>query len=166
MFLPDSSEYLCPVCREGRLIFRDYCKRIKRHEGGKRELIDIPRHQCNNPKCCRIHRMIPDILVPFKHYAEEVISKAVNDVLDLCTTDDAPSLVTIQRWKRWIQLNATDIDGQLKSIAYRELDYTMELLKSSVSLLKEMMCSFPTGWLKPIIIMIYNSGASLIPVYT
>lgn len=129
-------------------------------------MLDIPRHQCNNPQCRKIHRMLPDFLVPFKHYAEEVISKAVNDMLDLNTTDDAPSPVTIQRWKRWIRLNATDIDGHLKSIGYRVLDYTMELLKSSVSLLKELMRSLPTSWLKPIIRIIYNSGAFLIPVYT
>ena len=110
--------------------------------------------------------MLPDFLVPFKHYAEEVISKAVSDILDVCTTDDAPSPVTILRWKRWIRLNTADINGQIKSIAYRELDYTKELLKSGISLLKELMSSIPSGWLKIITILVYNSGAFLVPVYT
>lgn len=166
MFLSDSSEFFCPVCKEGNLVFQDYCSRIVRHAGGKREKIRIPRYRCSNPRCRKIHRMIPDFLVPFKHYTEEVISKAVNDRLDLCTTDDAPSPVTILRWKRWIRLNSTDIDGQLKSIGHRELDYSKELLKSGVSLLEKLMRSIPCGWMKPIVIMLYNSGSSLVPVYT
>lgn len=166
MFLPESSEYLCPVCKAGLLIFRDYCSRIIRYEGGDSEKLCIPRHQCNNPKCRKLHRMLPDILVPYKHYSESVINDAVNDTLELDRIKDAPSLVTIRRWKRWIRLNSTDIDGQLKSIAHRELGFSKELLKSGVSLLKEMMCSIPYGWLRTILRILYNSGSRLIPVYT
>lgn len=166
MFLPDSSEYLCPVCKEGNLIFRDYCTRIARHEDGEVEKIRIPRHQCDNPRCQRLHRMLPDFLVPFKHYTEDVISDAVNDRLDLTLINDAPSPVTILRWKRWIQLNSIDIDGQLRSIGHRELDFSKELLNSGVSLLRELMRSIPYGWLRTILCMLYNSGAAMIPVYT
>ena len=166
MFLPDSSEFLCPVCKEGSLVFRDYCDRSVRYEGGESEMFHIPRHQCNNPKCRKIHRMLPDFMVPHKHYTEDVISDAVSDRLDLNTTNDAPSPVTIRRWKRWIRLNSTDIDGQLKSIAHRELDFSKELLKSGVSLLKELVCSIPHGWLRTILHTLYNSGGRMIPVYT
>lgn len=166
MFLPDGREYLCPVCKEGILLFRDYCGRIVRHEGGESEKILIPRHQCSNPKCRRIHRMLPDILVPFKHYTEDVIADAVSNRLDVNRTNDAPSPATIRRWKRWIRLNSTDIDGHLKSIAHRELDFSKELLQSGVSLLKKLMCSIPHGWLRTILCMLYNSGVRLPPVYT
>lgn len=30
IFLSESSEFLCPVCQKGFLIFRDYCKRAIR----------------------------------------------------------------------------------------------------------------------------------------
>lgn len=166
MFLPDSSEFLCPVCKEGLLIFRDYCSRIVRHDGGETEKIRVPRHQCNNPKCRKLHRMLPDILVPFKHYTEDVIADAVSDRLDQTRTNDAPSPVTIRRWKRWIRLNSADIDGHIKSVAHRELDFSKELLRSGVSLLKELMRSIPSGWLRTILRILYNSGGRLIPVYT
>lgn len=166
MFLHDGSDYLCPVCREGSLIFRDYCKRTVRHEGGEAEDFAIPRHQCNNPRCRKVHRMLPDFMVPFKHYTEDVISDAVNDRLDLCMTGDAPSPSTVMRWKRWIGLNSADIDGHLKSVGHRELGFAGELLRSGVSLLKELMRSLPNGWLRTILRTIYNSGAFLVPVYT
>ena len=158
-------EYLCPECKEGNLIFHDYCKRIVRHEDGESEWIRIPRHQCDNPRCRKLHRMLPDFLVPFKHYLEDVISDAINDRLNLELIDEAPSPATIRRWKRWILINQTDIDGQLKSVGHRELDYSEELLKSGVSLLKKLMCSIPCGWLRTILCMIFNSGGRLIPVY-
>lgn len=110
--------------------------------------------------------MIPDFLVPYKHYTEDVIRDAVNDQLDLSLTNDAPSMVTIQRWKRWIRMNHSNIDGQLKSVCHRELDFPMELLRSSVSLLKKLMRSIPKKWLRFILRILYNSGARVIPVYT
>lgn len=166
MFLPYSSEYLCPVCKEGNLIFHDYCRRIARHEGNESEWLLIPRHKCNNPRCEKLHRMLPDFLVPFKHYTEDVISDAVTDRLRPELIDDAPSPATIRRWKRWILLNQADIDGQLKSLGYRELDYSRKLLNSSVSLLKKLMFSIPCGWLRTVVCMIFNSGGRLIPVYS
>lgn len=166
MFLSDSSEYLCPTCKEGKLIFRDYCKRIVKHEGGEAEMIHIPRHRCDNPRCKKLHRMLPDFLVPFKHYTEDVISDAVSDRLDLNKTNDEPAVPTILRWKRWISLNTDDINGHLRSIGHRELGFSEELLRSSVSLLNKLMDSVPQGWLRTILRLIYNSGAFLVPVYS
>jgi len=166
VFLSDSREYLCPVCKEGNLVFHDYCKRIVRHEDGETEWIRIPRHQCDNPRCGKLHRMLPDFLVPFKHYTEEVISDAVNDRLNPEWINDAPSPATIRRWKRWILANQTDIDGQLKSLGYRELDFSKELLKSGISLLKKLMTSLPDDWLRTVLCIIFNSGGRLVPVYT
>ena len=166
MFLPDGSEYLCPVCKEGNLIFRDYCKRIVRHDDGATETIRIPRHQCSNPRCHKLHRMLPDFMVPFKHYAEDVISDVVNDKSDQAMICAGPSTATISRWKRWVRLNSADVDGYLKSLGHRELGFSRELLKSGVSLLSELMYSIPHGWLRTILCLLYNSGASMIPVYT
>ena len=113
IFLPDGSEYLCPVCKEGTLIFRDYCKRIVRHDDGERETFHIPRHKCSNPRCGKLHRMLPDFMVPFKHYTEDVISDCVNNSSEQSQICDGPSTSTIDRWKRWISLNTTDINGHL-----------------------------------------------------
>ena len=164
MFLPSGSEYFCPVCKEGRLVFRDYCRRRVLNDDGEAKIYEIPRHQCSNPGCRKVHRMLPDFMVPHKHYAEAVISDAVNDRHPLALSSDGPSLITISRWKRWIKLNRTDIDGYLKSVGHRELGFTEGLLRSGVSLLEKLMCSIPHGWLRTILCMIYNSGGSMTPV--
>ena len=110
--------------------------------------------------------MLPDFLVPFKHYHEEVICDAICDRIDPRKSDDRPSAQTVSHWKFWIWLNKDDINGHLKSIACRELGYSEELLKSGVSLLEALKSSMPNGWLKTILRMIYNSGAFLQPFYT
>ena len=163
IFLSDSSEFLCPTCKKGILHCREYCRRIVRYEGGDSEWIFIPRHQCDNPQCRRLHRMLPDFLVPFRHYHEEVIMEALDDRITPSESDDFPSLKTVIRWKHWLMLNALDIDGHLKSIGYRELGFSMELLRSGVSLLQKLRSSIPGGWLKVILRVIYNSGARLRP---
>ena len=165
MFLPDSSEYLCPECKDGLLQFRDYCKRIRKLEGGDKEWISIPRHQCDNASCKRIHRMLPDFLVPFKHYQESVIADAIDDRIIPEESDDRPSVQTVIRWKCWLIMNAANIDGLLKSIAHRELSFSSELMESSVSLLTELRKRIPDGWLKEILRFIYNSGARLTAFY-
>ena len=105
-------------------------------------------------------------MVPFKHYTEDVVSDSVNDNAEHAQLCDGPSLATIRRWKRWIELNASDIDGQLKSIGHRELGFSKELLNSGVSLLRKLRASIQHGWLRTILCILYNSGASLVPVYT
>ena len=154
------------MCKEGLLIFRDYCKRIVRNDDGEKEAFHIPRHKCSNPRCGKVHRMLPDFMVPFKQYTEDVISDCVNNSSEQSQPCTGPSASTIDRWKRWISLNTPDIDGYLKSIGYRELGFSKELLNSSVSLLGKLMRCIPRGWLRTILRLIYNSGAYLVPVYT
>lgn len=109
--------------------------------------------------------MLPDFLVPFKHYSEEVIVDSIDNRILPEEMDDRPSRQTVNHWEWWLQINSSDIDGNLKSIAHRELGFTEELLRSSVSLLNELRRSLPEGWLKAIIRIIYNSGARLCPFY-
>lgn len=161
MFLPAGSEYLCPMCKAGALHFRDYCRRVRKLEGGDKEWISIPRHQCDSPSCRRVHRMLPDFLVPFKHYQEAVIEDAIDDRLSPEESDDRPSIQSVLRWKCWLIMNATNIDGLLKSIGYRELGFSAELLGTGISLLSELRKRITSGWLKEILRFIYNSGSGL-----
>ena len=83
------------------------------------------------------------------------------------TTDDLPyenypCEKTVERWKAWLKQNRTDIDGYMKSVGYRLLEYGEELLYSTVSLLEKMMCSVDR-WLAAVLRMIYNSGGRLQP---
>lgn len=110
--------------------------------------------------------MLPDFLAPFKHYQEEVIVDSVDERIRPEDNDYCPSEQTVRHWKDWITVNATDIDGHLKSIGYRELGFGKELLRSGISLLNELRSSMPEGWLKTILRVIYNSGARIEPFYT
>ena len=75
-------------------------------------------------------------MVPFKHYTEDVISDTVNDRSEHSQICDGPSAATVSRWKRWIGLNTPDIDGHLKSIGYRELGFSKELMNTSSWMVK------------------------------
>ena len=109
--------------------------------------------------------MLPDVLVPFKHYEESVIGDALDDRITPDTSDDRPSAMTVNHWKFWLELYESDIDGNMKSIGYRELGFSVELLKSGVSLLGRLRSSIPDGWLRTVIRYIYNSGSRLLPYY-
>lgn len=109
--------------------------------------------------------MLPDFLLPFKHYHEEIIVDALDDRLDPELLDDRPSDQTIKHWKYWIFINTSNIDGYIKSIAYRELDFSEELLQSGISLLNKLRSSIPDGWLKTVIRIIYNAGGFLEALY-
>ena len=95
------------MCQKGLLLFRDYCKRIIRSEDGSHEWIMIPRHQCDNPKCRKIHRMLPDTLVPYKHYPEETISGVLDEVVgpDDMDSENFPSEKSMERWHHWFIFN-------------------------------------------------------------
>lgn len=153
------------MCKDGQLIFRDYCRRILRQEGGDSEWIMIPRHRCNNPGCRKLHRIIPDILVPYKHYQEEVIVDSLDKRIDPACSDDRPSEQTVRHWNHWLMFNALNIDGHLKSIGHREQGFSEGLLRSGVSLLESLRRSIPERWLKVILRTIYNAGGRLVPFY-
>lgn len=115
---PKNSDSLCPICQQGLLLFRDYRKRIIRYGDGTCEWLRTPRHRCNNPKCNRRHRMFHDLLLLYKHYAEENISRVLDGVVnpDDADSEICPSEQTMIRWHHWFMRNRLDIEGQLKSI--------------------------------------------------
>ncbi len=165
IFLPEGRDYQCNCCKKGRLVYRDHCKRKVVYEGGDAEWIHIPRHQCDNPACKRITRMLPHLLTPYKHYAEDVIEDTIEERIVPEESDFRPSERTAERWKRWILQNEQNINGYLKSIGHRLLGFGRELLMSPVSLLAVMREKHYNDWLHVIIRTIYNAGAKLDPCY-
>ena len=109
--------------------------------------------------------MLPDFLAPFKHYPELVISDVLDGEIDPADADDRPSAQSARRWGHWLRMNERNIDGHLKSAAHRELDFSEELLRSGVPLLRKLRSSIPDGWLRAILRIIYNSGGFLEPFY-
>ena len=162
--LIESRDYICPTCKKGHLCYRDHCHRIVRYEGGEAEWFWIPRAKCDNPGCGRLHRMLPDFMVQFKHYAAEVISGVLDGIVtpEDADSEDRPSADTMKRWHHWLMANELYIDGTLKSVGCRNLGFGEELLKSGISLLRELRYS-SERWLETILCFIYNSGGFLVP---
>lgn len=111
------------------------------------------------PKCRRLHAELPDILVPRKHYAAEVIEDVVDGVStpDDRSTEDYPCARTMQRWKDWISGKQAQIDGLLRSVGATLPGFGTELLKSMDSLLVKLR-ERGAGWLPVTTRAIYNSG--------
>lgn len=123
----------------------------------------IRRLKC--PYCKKLHRELPDILAPYKHYHMDIIMGMLEGTLTAGEDEyaDYPCEKTVERWEAWLRNNKTDIDGYLKSVGYRLLGFKEELLYSTVSLLDEMKSSID-NWLGIILRIIYNSGGRLQPL--
>ena len=110
--------------------------------------------------------MLPDFMVPYKHYDSETISGVIDETVtsDDLDSENYPCEMTMQRWKIWFRANTPRIDGTLRSVGYRELGFSRKFLKTGYSLLDELRASV-REWLEVILSFIYNSGNHLEPVY-
>lgn len=133
-------------------------------EGGEKKILRIERLKCTNPGCGRIHNALPDCVIPYKHYASEVIAGVLDGIITSDDTEDEehPCETTMLRWKHWLMANYLRIDGYLKSIGYWLLELGEGFLHSHASLL-ETLRSSNNCWLEAILRMIYNSGGFLEP---
>lgn len=113
-------------------------------------------------ECGTLHNELPNILVPNKHYASEVIENVVDEVVtpEDEITEDYPCTATMDRWKKWIADRTSAIDGMLRSLGHRLLDYGEGLLLSSDSLLNTLRSNGPE-WLATVMHTIYNAGGSV-----
>jgi hypothetical protein len=64
--------------------------------------------------------VLPDCLVPYKHYASEVIAGVLDEVItpDDADTEDYPCEATMHRWKHWLMVNYLRMVGYLNSIGH------------------------------------------------
>lgn len=152
---------LCPKCRQGILNSRS---RVRRHsrkeETGEKEWFLVPVGKCKS--CGRMCRMLPDSMVPYKHYEERVITKALDGKYPGKTVY-LPSAQTIRRWAVWLVTNRERIEGVFRSVGYRVLGFDEELLFCTASFLEKLRRD--TGhWLQITVRFIYNSGHHLQPV--
>ena len=85
-----------PMCPECGVLMSGYDHRKRKAIGaaGKPRIFLIRRLRC--PVCRQIHAEIPDSLIPYKHYASEVIKTVQQGDDSLCPADDSP----IRRWKK------------------------------------------------------------------
>ena len=85
-----------PMCPECGVLMSGYDHRKRKAIGadGKPRIFLIRRLRC--PVCRQLHAEIPDSLIPYKHYASEVIKTVQQGDDSLCPADDS----TIRRWKK------------------------------------------------------------------
>ena len=156
LLIKHNEEPICPICGE-RLIYRDCRKRIMRQYNGEIAHLIVRRLKCDH--CGKLHTELPDVITPHKHYAREIIENVVQDI---CTPDDPetesyPCEKTMERWKDWIASIKHQVDGRLRSVGHRILEFKDTLLFEKTSLLEKLM-EDGAGWLAIISRDIYNSG--------
>ena len=66
-----------------------------------------PPSQSDNDGCRRLHRMLPNFMVRFKHYSAEVISGVLDGIVtpEDADSEDHPSVNTMKRWHHWLMAN-------------------------------------------------------------
>lgn len=164
----NGEEPVCTVCG-GKLKYRDRVPRIMRRLHGETSHVLIERRKCQNPACGKLHRCLPSQLTRFKHFATEVIEDTCDEVVipeDPESPDfiESPSPRTVAGWKEWVRHNTPNINGYLRTAGYSILGFSVQFLKSGVSLLDELRKD-GGGWLAAIQQIIYNSGGFLEPWY-
>lgn len=93
-----NNQSACPRCG-GQLKRYDRVKRIVRTKYGKKKELVLRRFRCI--ACRSIHRELPTIIFPHKHYEAEIIASVLKGVIT-CETlgfEDHPCEMTMIRWR-------------------------------------------------------------------
>lgn len=93
--------------KEGKILCPNCGSKVYVHSVYWRQVIDMDPHavkirilkiKCANSSCAKIHAILPDFIVPQKHYSKKIIKQALIETTDSdCSAEDS----TIFRWKKW-----------------------------------------------------------------
>ena len=120
----------------------------------------LERRKCTNKSCHKTHRLLPDISLPYKHYDAGVIEDVIDGTIDeeALSEEYNPSESTLQRWRKWAERLMKDLEGHMRSAAYRILEMTEEFLNTRVSLLEGLRERLNYGWLSAAMRIYINTG--------
>lgn len=110
-------------------------------------------------------RLLPDFMVPYKHYEAEAVSDVLDEVITEESPVDCPSIQTMRHWKVWLYFNKDRIEALFRGIGYRVLGFSEEFIFDTGCLLDQLRRK-TDHWLMITIRFIYNSGYRLLPVRT
>ena len=162
--IDSTEECLCPECRKGLLLYRAHVHRhIRKEDTGEKEWYLIPLGKCSNKSCGTTRRLLPDFMVPYKHYEEEAVSDVLDEIITEESPVDFPSVQTMRHWKAWLLLNRDRRESFFRSTGYRVLGFSEELIFDKSCLLDQLRRKTDI-WLKITIRFIYNSGQRLLPL--
>ncbi|MEY8428153.1 DUF6431 domain-containing protein [Lachnospiraceae bacterium 46-15] len=146
----DGKAPVCPLC-SAFLKPRDRRKRIVKQYGGKFVYVYIRRSKCE--ACGKLHNELPDFLIPYKHYASEVVENVVDGAVtseDLLA-EDYPCEETMKRWKHWVQRMIERVRKNLKCKAREGTG--KDVLGSVLQL--------TAGWLPIVLQIVYNLSKTM-----
>lgn len=153
---------LCPVCGKP-LKYRDSRVRIYKSYNGRKHLLRIRRLKCGGKDGCgRLHNELPEFIIPYKHYASEIIENVIDGVSTPCdpTTEDYPCEKTMQRWAAWFSFYCCLFEITARCLGKQRLFHLQPAGKEGRSVLSVLRLE-GTGWLSFLIRYIYNCGGRL-----
>lgn len=121
----------------------------------------IERQRCNNEGCRKLHSILPDKLVPYKHYSSSLIAGILDgDIMPEDTmNEDYPCDETMRRWNLWFMVNSPRIEGYCQQAVGFLKD--PGLAGAAVLAAIREACD---RWLPAVLRMVYHSGGFLVSV--
>ena len=158
-FVRSNEEHVCPVCG-GKLEKKGWKDRICKKGDGTEDTYKVENRKCRKKSCGKNHRLLPDILLPHKHYEADLVEAVIDGEAseEDFQLENGPSESTIKRWREWGRDLTTEAEGKIRSAAYRILDLPEEFLGSRKSLLQGLKERLVQGWLAAAMRVIYNAG--------
>lgn len=159
-----TEDCICPIC-QSPVSHRDWKPRIKKLDGGLVQWLVIERRQCENEGCRRIHSILPDILMPYKHYVSDLIMGVIDGDVEPedPVNEDYPCDETMRRWMRWFIANLFRAEGYCRQALRQAHGSSMDATQSGTPILDGIRKSCER-WLPAVLRMVYNSGGFLTSV--
>jgi len=136
----------------GELVYRDSVYREVKNLYSEDARFLLRRLRCLI--CAKLHRELPDVILPYKHYGADVIQTVIDgsDGADECCADDC----TIRRWKDEFAVAETDIAQRLASV-YAVSGVDNIPLKAATAILNGLKNTH-LRWLPFVIGLLVNNG--------
>lgn len=144
----------CPDCGQ-EIVYRDSRQRIWDHCNEPTDWILIHRMFCRT--CNRLHTVLPDVLVPHKHYG----ASEIETVLESEVRSDEVSDSTVARWRQWIKGNTVQIEGVLQSLKL-ETEDKLPGLRNNENLSGRLK-TITRNWLSVVSRLVVNGGFEFLP---
>jgi hypothetical protein len=145
----------CPHCGQ-EVVYRDSRLRIWLHCNALADRIRIHRMFCRT--CNKLHTVLPDVLVPHKHYG----AAEIETILESEARSDEVSDSTVAHWRQWVKGNEAQIEGVLQSLKLESEDKLPEL-RNNENLFAQLKEIF-SNWLSVVSRLVVNGGFEFLPV--
>lgn len=140
------SECVCPSCG-APLCCHDHRERHVLLKSGIHVTLLVPRCRCL--QCRRLHTLLPDFVVPYKHYEASVIQGVVDGKdLSACPAEDS----TLRRWQSEFRRMAPYAETLLRKV--QDAAYPL----FGASLLAFLRQKFPRRWMRSVLPLLSAHG--------